>query len=257
MTSRGSLQQGPLGGRKKSPTLRKLTLWSTGSVARERESPRSDSEIVADILKSANEVPGLSLDRLGYEASEKDPDRRARSLGEATALAGAMAWASTTLVDELFNDICILRESGSVSETLRIDDLPPLYRTRYDALFAQKFLTVTVDLGTSFVAGFGSPTCVAQEIALRLVLDGVETLGELYPELPLASDWRSWVEDSLFEDLDHETLYDASLDGISGDPNYAHLGMVDLDLSSWFVPFTGRVVTLYAADEEKPTAGKP
>lgn len=89
---------------------------------------------------------------------------------------------STTSAYSETDDICILRDSGSVSETLRIDDLPPLYRTRYNALFAQKFLTVTVDLGTSFVAGFGSPTCVAQEIALRLVLDGVD-------------------EDSLFEDL--------------------------------------------------------
>jgi hypothetical protein len=227
------------------------------SVTIEKEASRSDAEIVADILKSANDVPGLSLERLGYDESETHPDQRARSLREATALAGAMARASTTLVDELFDDICILRESGSVSETRRIDDLPLLYRTRYNALFAQKFLTVTVDLGTSFVAGFGSPTCVAQEIALRLVLDGVEALGELYPELPLASNWRSWAEDSLFEDLDHETLYDPSLDGISGDPDYAHLGMVDLDLASWFVPFTGRVVTLYAADADKPIAGGP
>lgn len=222
--------------------------------ASQKEAPRSDDEIIQDILKSSNEVSGLSLERLGYNESETDPDQRARSLREATALTGAMAWACTTLVDELFDDICILREPGSVSETLRIDDLPPLYRTHYNALFAQKFLTVTVDLGTSFIAGFRSPTCVAQEIALRLVLDGVETLGELYPELPLARNWRSWAEDSLFEDLDHETLYDPSLDGISSDPNYAHLGMANLDLSSWFVPFTGRVVSLYAVDEEKPSA---
>lgn len=216
--------------------------------------PRSDDEIVADILKSAEDVPGLSLERLGYDDSETDPDQRARSLGGATALAGAMAWASKTLVDELFDDICILRESGSVNETLRIADLPPLYRTRYNALFAQKFLTVTVDLGTSFVAGFGSPTCVAQELALRLVLDVVEGLGELYPELPLARNWRSWAEESLFEDLDHEMLYDPTLDGISGDPDYAQLGTVDLDPASWFVPFAGRVVPLYAADEDKRIA---
>ncbi|QCB97181.1 hypothetical protein E5206_09760 [Arthrobacter sp. PAMC25564] len=75
--------------------------------ASRKEAPRSDDEIIQDILKSFSEVPGLSLQRLGYDESETHPDQRARSLREATALAGAMAWACNTLVDELFDDICV------------------------------------------------------------------------------------------------------------------------------------------------------
>lgn len=216
-----------------------------------QETPRSEDEILQLIVESANRVPGIELERLGYDESESDPDQRAQSLTEATALAGAIAWACNTLVDELFDDVFTLRDSGSIRETWQINNLPPLYRARYDALFAQKFLTVAVDLGTSFIAGFRSPTCVAQELALKFVLDGVEVLRDLYPRLPLARDWRSWTEDSLFEDLDYETLFDASLDGVSTDPNYAHLGMANLDFSSWFVPFTGRVVPLYGSEEER------
>lgn len=218
-----------------------------------QEPARSDDEIVKDILESGKKIPGLPLERLGYDESETDPDLRARSLREARALAGALVWAYDALVDELFDDITILRESGSVEETWRIDELPALYRHHYGALFAQKFLAVTMDLGTAMATGFRSPTCVAQELALRLLLDGVELLAESYAGLDLGDHWRAWAKDSLFEDLDHETLYNPALDGISSDPSYAHLGIADLNPSSWFVPFSGRTVNPYAADGEKPS----
>jgi len=58
------------------------------------------------------------------------------------------------------------------------------------------------------------------------------------------------VEDSLFEDLDHEMLYDPALDGISNDPECASLGIADLDVAAWFVPFFDRTVNPYAADDD-------
>lgn len=225
---------------------------ATVSTADDQKSARSDDEIVEDILESAKEIPGLDLERLGYDESEADPDRRKRSLRAATALAGAIAWSYESLVDELIGDIVVLRASGSIDETWRVGDLPALYRHQCGALFAQRFLAVTIDLGTSMVCGFRSPTCVAQELGLRLLLDGVEVLAGSYPGLELADNWRARAEDSLFEDLDHETLYSPAFDGISSDPSYAHLGMADLNLSSWFVPFSGRAVNPYAADTEKP-----
>ena len=66
------------------------------------------------------------------------------------------------------------------------------------------------------------------------------------------------MEDSLFEDLDHEMLYDPALDGISNDPECASLGIADLDVAAWFEPFNERTVNPYAADDDPgplPLAG--
>ncbi|MGY3565090.1 hypothetical protein [Sinomonas sp. RB5] len=208
---------------------------------------RSEEEIVNEILGSGDKVSGLDLDRLGYDAHEADPDEKARSLRSARAVAGAISWSYEILVEELFEDIRTLADTpGSVARTRRISDLPPLYRTQYGPLFAQQFLAVTIELGSDMARGFQSPSCVAQELALRLVLDGVEMLSDMYPSLEIAGGWRGRVEDSLFEDLDHELLYDPSRDGISDDPAFAHLGIADLDFSAWFTPFTDRTVNPYA-----------
>lgn len=208
---------------------------------------KSEEEIVNEILGSGDKVSGLDLDRLGYDQHEADPDEKARSLRSARAVAGAISRSYEILVDELFEDIRTLADTpGSVARTRRISDLPPLYRTQYGALFAQQFLAVTIELGSDMARGFQSPSCVAQELALRLVLDGVEMLSDMYPSLEIPGGWRGRVEDSLFEDLDHELLYDPSRDGISDDPAFAHLGIADLDFSAWFTPFTDRTVNPYA-----------
>jgi hypothetical protein len=80
--------------------------------------------------------------------------------------------------------------------------------------------------------------CVAQELALRMILNGAEFQLEL-AEVKLSDGWRSEIEDALFEDLDHEMLFDASLDGIEDDSeSLAELRSAPLAFADWFTPFT-------------------
>lgn len=210
----------------------------------------SEEEWVNKILSDAARLPGLDLQTLGYNPDERDPDARARSLQNATVLRGSIHWAYESFIDELFDDISILRQNpNTVDETLQICNLPPLYRAHYGPLFAQRFLAVALDLGTALASSFQTPTCVAQELALRLVIDRIKILPDALPSLELPEDWQELLLDSLFEDLDHELLYDPELDGISHDPALASLGMADLDVSAWFIPFGDSPVNPYAANE--------
>ena len=84
---------------------------------------------------------------------------------------------------------------------------------------------------------------------LRLLLDEVENLIETY-EASIDEYWRPMLEDHLFEDLDHEMLYDADLDGFENDPTFADPpGMAPMTFDDWFVPFTNdRRLPPYAED---------
>jgi hypothetical protein len=52
-----------------------------------------------------------------------------------------------------------------------------------------------------------------------------------------ASGWRGHLEDLLFEDLDHELLYDPTNDGIEEDPAAQPPGMAPMRFADWFRPF--------------------
>lgn len=220
------------------------------STSRQQPHPKV-ADIAASVLAAAEEMRGVPLQRLGYDETEADPDLRAQSLRRAASLAGAMHWSCEILIDELFHDIHVLRQPpGCVSGTLRIGDLPPLHAPRYNVLFAQRFLTVAVELGAALVTAFHSPTCVAQELALLLVLDGVEGMAATYPELELAPGWRNRVEESLFQDSENETAFDRALHGTSAALDYPGTG--NPDPAFWFDPFAGRGVNPYAANDPKP-----
>lgn len=116
------------------------------------------------------------------------------------------------------------------------------------ALGRRTQLAVTMDLGTSLVTDFGSPTCVARELALRLVPDGIEILLDACPEVAFSADWPSVFKDRMFLDTDHELPYDPGMRGLLHDPALDNLRLVNLDIVDWFTPLNGRRVNPYAYD---------
>ena len=123
----------------------------------------SEDDWLDKITADAAKLPGLDLERLGYNAELGDPAARARSLREATALRGAIHWAWEALIDELFDDVSALRETpDAIAATLQLSNLPPLHRASYGPLFAQRFLAVSLDLGTALATSFDAPSCAAQ-----------------------------------------------------------------------------------------------
>ena len=149
------------------------------------------------------------------------------------------------VLDHLFMDLQTLATEHHGASVADLDDaaffvlheLPSRYAHRYDALFVQEFIVATVDVTRRFTAGWEPLACVAQELALRMILNGAEFQLEL-AEVKLSDGWRAEIEDALFEDLDHEMLFDASLDGIEDDSEQlAELRSAPLAFADWFTPF--------------------
>jgi hypothetical protein len=130
-------------------------------------------------------------------------DRR-WSLSRARLLAGAIGHASVLLIDQLFQDIHTLHEKESIrrediNETWILSGLPPQYAEKYTGLFAQRFLVVAADMTMKLAAGWTPPSCVAQELAVRCLLDQIEVTSDTY-ELDLDPDWRGLLTDRMLED---------------------------------------------------------
>ena len=228
---------------------------------------------IVELDADADRLQGLSLEGLGYvpdprDLSEEDlagldsettewmagipADDRRRSLSRARLLAGALWHASVILIDQLFQDIHALHEKElitreDIDETWILSGLPPQYAEKYNGLFAQRFLVVAADMTMKLVSGWTAPGCVAQELAVRCLLDQVEITADTY-DLDLDPGWRGILTDRILEDTDSDMLYDRSLDGFQHDEDLNHqLRLAPMALEHWFEPFNEeRHVSPYA-----------
>jgi hypothetical protein len=124
-----------------------------------------------------------------------------------------------------------------IDETLILSGLPMQYAEKYNGLFAQRFLVVAADMTMKLAAGWTPPSCVAQELAVRCLLDQVEVTADAY-KLDLDPGWRSLLTDRMLEDTDSDMLYDRSLDGFQHDERLNHqLRLAPMALEHWFAPF--------------------
>ncbi|MEU1294832.1 hypothetical protein ABZ439_20635 [Streptomyces sp. NPDC005840] len=135
---------------------------------------------------------------------------------EAVALAsGALLYATDILVDELFQDVQTLTQEDTTAADCdgplwHFEDLPERYALQYDARFARRFLVTVIAMTTRFTDGsFERPSCVAEELALRLLLNEthvtLETFGLLTPEVAAALETFA---DHVYEDRAHDWLYE-------------------------------------------------
>jgi hypothetical protein len=176
--------------------------------------------------------------------------------------AGALVYATDILVDELFEDVQVLtQEDATVAECegplWHLERLPDRYALQYDARFARRFLVTTIAMTTRFTDGsFQRLSCVAEELALRFLLSETTTTLELHG---LLDDDVSAALDAfaahVYEDKDHEWLYDDSLDAFDEAPAGAASGTAPKSFRSWFTPFNeGRHIHPSAADEPEGAA---
>jgi hypothetical protein len=209
-----------------------------------------------------DEIEDTELEESELEDGEEEPaEELSAAMIEAKYAAGAVFQASVVVLDHLFMDLQTLaseHQGATVADVedaafFVLHDLPSRYAHRYDALFVQEFIVATVDVTRRFTSGWEPLSCVAQELALRMILNGAEFQLEL-AEVKLSDGWRSTVEDALFEDLDHEMLFDASLDGIEDDSEQlAELRSAPLAFADWFRAFnTDRRLPPYLLDEPDP-----
>jgi hypothetical protein len=159
--------------------------------------------------------------------------------------AGALVMAATQIIDELFQDIeTLARDSGTVADSdgafFVLDDLPQRFARQYNGRFARNFHVATVMVtGRLSAEHWMPPASVAEALALHLVMQQAQYL--LVDHQLLGRDQARELylgfSDAAFEDIDHEWLYRADMDGFEDDEEFAaQFGTTDMHVQSWFQP---------------------
>ncbi len=211
---------------------------AAGDTAAGATSDAVDTEAVQRRMRSmAGQLRAFGPEIFGAPDEEDKDDDLAEhgsrvSVDAAELAAGALVWATDVFLDELFQDAYALaEEETNVAECDRpmwlLDELPPRYALRYDAHFAWRFLVTAIALTTRFTEGsFEQLSCVAEELVLRILLDRAEVTLETFGLLDegVASALECFAA-MVYEDMDHEWLYDDSKDGIDESPVGEYLGV--------------------------------
>ncbi|MEV8021298.1 hypothetical protein AB0O76_34175 [Streptomyces sp. NPDC086554] len=256
------------------PAVRRAHLAPPQASAPSPEEIAADSaKVRRQMLSLAHQLKAFGPQMFGVITEE---DRKDEEFGtyegtldeDAQLAAGALIWATDVMVDQLFMDVHTLTEGDTNAAECEdvlwhLEDLPSRYALRYDEQFARRFLVTVIAMTTRFTHGtFTQLSCVAEELALRLLLDEakvcLETFGLLDDGVEQALDC---LADLVYEDMDHEWLYDDATDGIDDSPVGEILRIAPMGLADWFRPFNeGRCVHPYAletpAGDDEPSKGE-
>ena len=164
--------------------------------------------------------------------------------------------AADQVLDDYRADLESLQAgTEAFSDTAMFQQLPPLHVARYDAAFAEAFLTATDAVATKLrrahEEAWPYPTevllgCVAEELAMEAILVEAELQADLRLDNGALNPSRraelmEAIEDLRevsFKDRDFEFLFDPGKDGAVEDPDLqAQMGFVNLRFADWFSPF--------------------
>lgn len=116
--------------------------------------------------------------------------------------------------------------------------LPTRFADSYDFAMMRRLHVCLIVVAGRLQHGWEPLGCRGEELVLRAILDQAETSFE--ERGGESTDGFAVLVDLLFEDLDHEFLFDPALDGID-DPETAagmFMGVRSLSPSAWFDPLS-------------------
>ncbi|GAA3631194.1 hypothetical protein GCM10022223_56510 [Kineosporia mesophila] len=229
------------------------------------ETVRNTEAAREQLLAGAELLTSVELDQLtALDLQSEDEDAREEAQAQARFVAGALFQASVAVVDHLFIDLDTLTRDGTTETVAEAPDdvffvlggLPERYADRYDAMFTQRLIIATADVTRRLTAGWEPLACVAHELALRLILDAAEV--ELdQADVELDEGWREAIEANLFEDSDHEILFDPQTpDDVDDEDLQVGEESAPMGFVHWFTPFNAErhlppyLVELVELDEE-------
>jgi hypothetical protein len=159
-----------------------------------------------------------------------------------------LASANAELVDWVMDDLVSLAQGTAFPDLVIADYLPRVFLHRYNDEFLRDFLVCLVAVGLKLtLPGVHPLGCTGEELAAAATRDHAGELLEVEGEVP---DFDAW-DDAVFEDLDHELLFDPALDGLPQTEVARTLEMANLAYGDWFVPFDPpRVVHPYLAADD-------
>ncbi|MFR9731517.1 hypothetical protein ACL03H_20005 [Saccharopolyspora sp. MS10] len=178
----------------------------------------------------------------------------AAGVDEVTArlAAGALVHAVWVVTDEIFYDELSLSINNATVDEARgllvLEELPPCYDDRYDSAFARAFLLASAAVTTRLADPVWTPPrCVAESLALRLVVHEAQVLLE-------AAELLEWSESTpiyarfaaaAFPGAAHDELYDVDVRPDEGSAESAsaaagaRLRERGLAFEQWFGPKEG------------------
>ena len=199
--------------------------------------PDHDTALADQVLAAAPHCTALPPHLLTDTQADPPPPDPAAHARQLAALRGALIVAAATVTDQLLDDTAALAAGQDIATTTQLAALPTRFAHHYTPAFARQFLVAFLDLTTRLTADqWTPPSCVAQELGVRLLLDQAHVIAAL-TALPLPPHWQDTLLDLLLEDLDHEYLYDPALDGFEDDPHFGPPGMTPMRIQDWFTPF--------------------
>ncbi|MFJ7275402.1 hypothetical protein [Kitasatospora sp. NPDC098663] len=229
----------------------------TGTTEEEREEMRARLQALAPQLAGAGPATFgyLTAEDLEDEDGEEFDEEFNVAREDAELAAGALFYSIDILLDELFEDLDTLGDSPSVAHCdgglLQLEELPPQFAHLYTPLFARQLLVTAVDLtGRLSRPGFAQLSSVAEELLLRLLLETTEVTLDLHGLLDDgAKEALGSFRENVYEDLDHEWLYELAMDGFDQSPGAEALGVAPMSVDAWFTPFNAeRSVHPYASN---------
>lgn len=115
--------------------------------------------------------------------------------------------------------------------------LPSRHADLYDFALMRRLHVCLVVVAGRLQDRWEPPRCRGEELVLRAVIDHAETC--LDEQIGEPTDGLGGLRERLFEDLDHEYLFDMAFDGIDDPDTYecSQLGVASLHPSAWFEPF--------------------
>lgn len=152
---------------------------------------------IEDALEEAPQAPAAHAEHWHHKLGGLAEQLKAFDLGEfgenereAKLVAGALVHAVQVVTDELFYDeLALSVNNASADEAdglLVLEELPPCYEHRYDALFTRALLLSSAAVATRLTGStWVPPRTVAEALALRLFLNEARVLLE-------AAELMSW-----------------------------------------------------------------
>jgi hypothetical protein len=219
-------------------------------------SRRPDWDEIADLrarmAAGASRLRAFGPEAFGYAADHAGPgvSREAAELA-----AGALVHSIGPMLDTLFDDAELLRRDTTTAERrdpVVLDGLPPRFAHRYDSCFARRFLVAAVSItGRLTRSAWEPPACVAEELALRLLIDWAgASLAEFHLVGARERDaaYRAFAARAFGGD-GHDLLFEPRGADVDPDPPGP------LGVAQWFEPLAARPpVHAYAGRENDAAA---
>jgi len=160
---------------------------------------------------------------------------------------GALRTAVVVLLDHALQDVASLY-AGPPGEVSYLSErawlmahLPRQYRARYDRLFVQRFLACLMTVAYKFAqAPWQSLSCVGEELAACAFIEDARTQLDIEGH-PDSDDAFAELEDTIFEDMDFEFLFEGEYEGIEETEVAQVMGIGNLAFADWFKPFRDEV----------------